>query len=232
METVQEFRGVDCLSYAPLVSDTIEKYETGVVKMLAPVAEISKTTATASDTKYYNNIASLTINAEGADTITVTIPALDLKTYAELLGKEIDKETGALMDGNATPVYFALGYILNKTDGTNRYVWRYKCSASIPEESSATQNAGTDTKNQQLTITGISTIDPVGGYVMIPCIERNAVGVLRSIDAAILAEGISDLRKHKVSFDMVVNTMNYTGRKIPIDQGKCNDIRCPGRLSG
>ena len=158
METVQEFRGVDCLSYAPLVSDTIEKYETGVVKMLAPVAEISKTTATASDTKYYNNIASLTINAEGADTITVTIPALDLKTYAELLGKEIDKETGALMDGNATPVYFARGYILNKTDGTNRYVWRYKCSASIPEESSATQNAGTDTKNQQLTITGISTI--------------------------------------------------------------------------
>lgn len=61
------------------------------------------------------------------------------------------------------------------------------------------------------------TCDPVGGYVMIPCIERNAVGVLRSIDAAILAEGISDLRKHKVSFDMVVNTMNYTGRKIPIE---------------
>lgn len=31
------------------------------------------------------------------------------------------------------------------------------------------------------------TCDPVGGYVMIPCIERNAVGVLRAMDAAILA---------------------------------------------
>ena len=61
------------------------------------------------------------------------------------------------------------------------------------------------------------TCDPVGGYVMIPCIERNAVGVLRAMDAAVLAEGISDLREHKVSFDMVVNTMNYTGRKIPIE---------------
>ncbi|MEF9967606.1 MAG: L-serine ammonia-lyase, iron-sulfur-dependent, subunit alpha [Longicatena sp.] len=61
------------------------------------------------------------------------------------------------------------------------------------------------------------TCDPVGGYVMIPCIERNAVGVLRAMDAAILAQGISELRSHKVSFDMVVNTMNYTGKKIAIE---------------
>ena len=61
------------------------------------------------------------------------------------------------------------------------------------------------------------TCDPVGGYVMIPCIERNAVGVLRSVDAAILAQTISNIREHKVSFDMVVNTMNYTGRKIAIE---------------
>lgn len=61
------------------------------------------------------------------------------------------------------------------------------------------------------------TCDPVGGYVMIPCIERNAVGVLRSIDAAVLARNISKIREHKVSFDMVVNTMNYTGRKIALE---------------
>lgn len=61
------------------------------------------------------------------------------------------------------------------------------------------------------------TCDPVGGYVMIPCIERNAVGVLRAIDAAIIAQGVSEVRDHKVSFDMVVNTMNYTGKKIPLE---------------
>lgn len=61
------------------------------------------------------------------------------------------------------------------------------------------------------------TCDPVGGYVMIPCIERNAVGVLRSMDAAILAQALSEARDHKVSFDMVVHTMNYTGKRLPIE---------------
>ena len=52
---------------------------------------------------------------------------------------------------------------------------------------------------------------------MIPCIERNAVGVLRALDAALLAKHISDVREHRVTFDMVVNTMNYTGKKIPLE---------------
>lgn len=61
------------------------------------------------------------------------------------------------------------------------------------------------------------TCDPVGGYVMIPCIERNAVATLRAMDAAVLAQFISEVKKNKVSFDMVVHTMNYTGKKIPIE---------------
>ena len=61
------------------------------------------------------------------------------------------------------------------------------------------------------------TCDPVMGYVMIPCIERNAVGVLRAIDAAVLAKYMSRVRGHLVSFDMVVETMNETGKQIPIE---------------
>ena len=61
------------------------------------------------------------------------------------------------------------------------------------------------------------TCDPVMGYVMIPCIERNAVGVLRAIDAAILAKYMSRVRQHLVSCDMVVETMNETGKRIPIE---------------
>lgn len=61
------------------------------------------------------------------------------------------------------------------------------------------------------------TCDPVGGYVMIPCIERNAVAALRAMDAAILAEFILQVKQNRVSFDMVVNTMNYTGKKLPME---------------
>ncbi len=61
------------------------------------------------------------------------------------------------------------------------------------------------------------TCDPVGGYVMIPCIERNAIAALRALDAAVLSEFISKVKQNRVSFDMVVKTMNETGRKLPVE---------------
>ena len=155
---VDEFRGTDNLVYAEVTGDDVNGYTTGTVKVLAPVAEISKTVETASDTKYYDNHPALTIIAEGADTITLTIPALDLKTLAAITGKNYDETTGAFMDGSRTPKYFALGYRLRLTDGTYRYVWRYKGSFGIPDETSQTENAGTDSNNQQLTYTGIATM--------------------------------------------------------------------------
>ena len=158
-EFVDEFRGTDDLYYAEVTNDDNDTgYVTGAVKRLAPVAEISKTVETASDTKYYDNVAAITINAEGADTITLNIPALDLATLADITGKIYDSVTGAFMDGEATPKKFALGYRLGLTDGTYRYVWRYKGSFAIPDETSQTKNAGTDSNGQTLTYTGISTI--------------------------------------------------------------------------
>lgn len=58
------------------------------------------------------------------------------------------------------------------------------------------------------------TCDPVGGYVMIPCIERNAVASLRAFDAVLLARNLLAIRENRVSFDMIVETMKYTGQKI------------------
>lgn len=61
------------------------------------------------------------------------------------------------------------------------------------------------------------TCDPVGGYVMIPCIERNAVATLRAIDSALLADEVGQLKENRVSLDMVIHTMNYTGKKIAVE---------------
>lgn len=61
------------------------------------------------------------------------------------------------------------------------------------------------------------TCDPVGGYVMIPCIERNAVATLRAMDSAFLAHEVGNLRKNRVSLDMIIHTMNYTGKKIAVE---------------
>ena len=53
------------------------------------------------------------------------------------------------------------------------------------------------------------TCDPIGGLVQIPCIERNAFGAVKAINAASLAlhgDGV-----HHVSLDHVIATMWQTG---------------------
>ncbi|MFA7229983.1 MAG: L-serine ammonia-lyase [Victivallaceae bacterium] len=60
------------------------------------------------------------------------------------------------------------------------------------------------------------TCDPVGGYVQIPCIERNAVGAVTAYNAYLLA-ALGDSKKQKVSFDEVVEAMLQTGREMSAD---------------
>lgn len=56
------------------------------------------------------------------------------------------------------------------------------------------------------------TCDPVGGLVQIPCIERNAMGAVKAVNAANLA--LAEDGNHKVSLDMVINTMREIGRNM------------------
>ena len=56
------------------------------------------------------------------------------------------------------------------------------------------------------------TCDPIDGLVQIPCIERNAVAAMRSINAISLANFLTHTRK--ISFDTVVKTMYETGKDI------------------
>ena len=56
------------------------------------------------------------------------------------------------------------------------------------------------------------TCDPIGGLVQVPCIERNAFGAIKAINAASLAlngDGV-----HVVSLDKVIATMRETGRDM------------------
>ena len=53
------------------------------------------------------------------------------------------------------------------------------------------------------------TCDPVGGLVQIPCIERNAIGAVKAVNAARLA--LHACGPHKVSLDQVIETMRQTG---------------------
>ena len=56
------------------------------------------------------------------------------------------------------------------------------------------------------------TCDPIGGLVQIPCIERNAMGAVKAINASRMAARGDG--KHKVSLDKVIKTMRDTGRDM------------------
>ena len=56
------------------------------------------------------------------------------------------------------------------------------------------------------------TCDPIGGLVQIPCIERNAMGSVKAINASRMA--FRGDGKHKVSLDKVIKTMRDTGRDM------------------
>ncbi len=53
------------------------------------------------------------------------------------------------------------------------------------------------------------TCDPIGGLVQVPCIERNAMGAIKAINAARLA--LCGDGEHRVSLDKVIRTMRQTG---------------------
>jgi len=53
------------------------------------------------------------------------------------------------------------------------------------------------------------TCDPVGGLVQVPCIERNAMGAVKAINAARIA--LRGDGRHFVSLDRVIKTMRETG---------------------
>ena len=57
------------------------------------------------------------------------------------------------------------------------------------------------------------TCDPVGGYVQIPCIERNAMGAVKAFNAALISTGTST-EAHRVSLDAVIAAMAETGREM------------------
>lgn len=56
------------------------------------------------------------------------------------------------------------------------------------------------------------TCDPIGGLVQIPCIERNAMGAIKAINASRMA--LKRTSKHLISLDKVIETMYQTGKDM------------------
>lgn len=158
MADIFEYRGVSDLVYAEVTKDDSTEFQTGTVKSLAGVAEISKASNESSETHWYDNLPAIVVQSQSSDTITINASGLDLATLADLKGQIYDATTGTYIEGEGTTKYFAIGYKTQNTNGDEMYVWRLKGTITVGDETHQTKNDGTDANGQELTFTGISTI--------------------------------------------------------------------------
>ena len=154
---IYEYRGVEGLVYAPVTQDDSTGYATGTVKPLAGVAEISKSTESSNEAHYYDNLPAVVVSSTGSDEITISASAIPLDTLADITGQYYDASTGMYVEKERTPKYFAIGYQTKTTSGDVMYVWRLKGTFNIPDQTSVTEDDGTDANGQEITFTGIST---------------------------------------------------------------------------
>lgn len=161
---IYEYRGVEGLVAAEILCDDNSTesghgFVTDTPFPIAGVAEIGKTSDSAQEAHYYDNMPAVVVTSTGSDTVTITASAIPLDVKARLTGQTYDSTTGMLIEGERETKYFAIGYRTGTVgaNGKEVFVWRLKGSFAVPDETSATENNGTDANGQTLVYTGIST---------------------------------------------------------------------------
>lgn len=154
---IQEYRGIRGLVCAEVTTDTTETFECGTPFPLAGVAELSRTTETSNESHFYDNNPAIVIESTGADEVTITGSAIPFDALAKITGQIYDEATGMFVEGERQSKYFAIGYITEKTDGTEIFVWRLKGKFNIPDSTHATKDDGAEANGQEIVYTGINT---------------------------------------------------------------------------
>lgn len=158
LQEIVEYRGVEGLVAAEVLTDDDDNgYTVGSVFAIAGVAKISKATDSTNEAHYYDNMPAVVIANTSKDTITISASAIPLDVLAEISGQIYDSSTGSMIEGPRDFKYFAIGYKTKKTNGDEMYVWRYKGTFNIPDQTNTTENDSTDANGQEIVYTGIST---------------------------------------------------------------------------
>lgn len=156
-QEVFEYRGVDSLYLARLLKDTAEEITYDEPVHFAYIAEVGKTTDSSSEPHYYDNKPMIVVSSESDDKITIVIAPPELERLSAITGKSFDPETGMMVEGPSKNDYWAIMYRTKGTDGAWRYVSRLKGRFGTPEESTKTEDDGTETTNTSVEFTGIYT---------------------------------------------------------------------------
>lgn len=152
-----EYRGVRGLVLAEVTKDDTSGYTAEEWEELSGVQAVAVAKNESSETHYYDNLAAIVIDAEGADELTLTVSILANKTRAKIDGVDYDETQDMIINTPKKRKYFALGYIGEKTDGTEEFNIFYKGKFSGGGETHNTKDDGTEATNVEYTFTAVHT---------------------------------------------------------------------------
>lgn len=151
-------KGLKNIYAAEIIKDDKDGIEYGTPFHLIPAGEMSRTVDSEKTDIFFDNTVFDTAGKEGATEVSITGAALRPDHLAMILNKDVDTETGAVIDsGDFKPKYFALGGEAGNTDGTAEMFWFAKGTFVAPEQSDKTIDDSTDTNGMSLTYSAIKT---------------------------------------------------------------------------
>lgn len=152
-------RGLDSVYVAEVTEDTAEAFTTGEPFKLIPAGEMSTTVDKDAANYWFDNGIFAIVGREGSSELTITGAGMRPADIAKITGKDIDADTGAVLDDGAyTEKYWALGARKKNIDGTYEYFWFTKGSFAIPDDEAKTEGEDTDATGTELTYTAIQTV--------------------------------------------------------------------------
>ena len=213
MANIYEFRGVRGLVAAEvLTDDDTDGYTTDDVFAIAGVAEIAKTTDSSSEAHYYDNIPAVVITNVSNDEVTISVSAIPLDVLAKITGQNYDDATGSLIEGPRDVKYFAIGYKTKKTNGDEVYVWRYKGTFNVPDQTNTTENDSTDANGQEIVYTGISTTHKFaktgkGSKALVVDVAKNLANVNSFFDVVTTPDTLAAKVERTLSITQATDTV-------------------------
>lgn len=152
-----EYRGVRSLVFAEVTKDDSTGYTAAKWRKMSGVQGITDTPNESSETHYYDNMAAIVIDSEGADEVSLVVSKPDNKTKAAIDGVTYDETSGGIINTPKQRKYYAIGYIGENTDGTEEAVIHYKGKFSGGAVTRNTKDDGTEANNLEYSYTGIHT---------------------------------------------------------------------------
>lgn len=152
-----EYRGIRGVVIAEVTKNDTTGYTADKWERMSGCQSLGVTKNDSSESKFYDNAARIVIDSEGADELAIVLSILANYMRAKVDGVEYDEATDMIINTPKKKKYFAVGYIGEKTDGTEEANIYYCGKFTGGGETHNTKDDGTESTNVEYTYTGVHT---------------------------------------------------------------------------